>query len=95
MSNNILLDPMYFDTAINPLTMPRPLTTVRSVEWVGPNAVGDKAYLYDSLGNIICDFTCVRAKENMMKDFGERGLTFNGNFDLSLLDSGYLLVAKL
>lgn len=95
MSNNLTSDPIYLDQAGNPLSLGRVFNIFKSVEWVNPQAVGDRAYLLDGLGNVICDFTCTIVGQNNIKYFGTSGQQFDGPLNLSLLDSGYVLIARM
>jgi len=95
MANNLLIDPMFFDSAGAPLSTGRKINIFKSVEWADPVGVGDRAYMLDVKGAIVCDFTCDVAKKNQMKWFGDKGQVFEGPFTLSVLDSGYLLIARV
>lgn len=95
MANNLQRDPMFLDTAGGPGLTGRTTNIFKSVEWVRPNAMADRAYLIDNLGAIVCDFTCDVAKRNQFKFFGDKGQVFEGPFTLSILDSGYLLVSRV
>jgi hypothetical protein len=95
MSNNFTSDPILLDTAGNPLTIGRVFNIFKSVEWVNPIAVGDRAYLKDAQGQVLCDYTCTQAGEGKRKDFGYVGTPFDGPLNLVQLDSGYLLLARV
>ena len=95
MANNLQIDPMFLDSAGAPISTGRTTNIFKLVEWVSPNATGDRAYLIDHLGAVVCDFTCDVAKMNQMKYFGDKGQVFEGPFTLSILDSGYLLVSRV
>lgn len=95
MANNLQKDPMFLDSAGAPLSTGRLVNIFKSVEWVGPLAVGDRAYLYDNDGQVVCDFTCNVAGKNQNKWFGDKGQVFEGPFTLSTLDSGYLLISRV
>jgi len=95
MANDLTRDPMFLDSAGAPLSTGRTINIFKSVEWVRPTTVGDRAYLFDNLGAVVCDFTCTTAMENQSKDFGGLGQVFEGPFTLSTLDSGYLLVSRV
>jgi len=95
MANNLLTDPIYLDSAGAPITTGRTLNLFKSIEWVNPLATGDRAYLYDNLDQVICDFTCDIANKNQIKYFGEKGQVFDGPLVLSQLDSGYLLITRV
>jgi len=94
MANNLTKDPMFLDSAGAPLSTGRTVNIFKSVEWVNPGAVGDRAYLYDNDGQVVCDFNCDIPGKNQFKPFGEKGQVFEGPFNLAQLDSGYLLVAR-
>ena len=94
MAKNVQLDPMKLDTAGAPILTGRTANLFKTVEWVNPVAVGDRAYLHDALGAVVCDFTCTTPSQNVMKDFGGVGAVFSAPFNISQLDSGYLLVAR-
>ena len=95
MANDLTKDPMFLDTVGASLSTGRTTNIFKSVEWVGPLVVGDRAYLYDNDNQVVCDFTCAVAKENQNKFFGDKGQVFEGPFNLSVLSSGYLLVARV
>ena len=95
MANNIQRDPMYLDQAGSPISTGRTVNIFKSVEWVGPLAVGDRAYLLDNQGAVVCDFGCEQAGKGDLKSFGDKGQVFEGPFTLSALDSGYLLIARV
>ena len=94
MANNLLVDPMYLDSAGSGIGVER-LHIIKSIEWVNPTAAGDKAYLLDKNGAIICSFVCIIAGKGDSKWFGEKGQVFDGPFTLSILDSGALLIARV
>jgi len=94
MVNNIQRDPMFLDSAGNVETG-RVMNLFKSVEWVKPAGVGDRAYLYDKNGQIVCDFTCDIPEKNQRLFFGDKGQVFDGPFVLAQLDSGYLLVSRV
>ncbi len=93
MANDVTKDPMYLDSAGSPISTGRKVNIFKSVEWVGAEAVGDQAYMTDALGAVVCDFTCDFGGSE--KDFGGNGQVFEGPFNLSKLDSGYLLIARV
>ena len=95
MANTLNSDPIYLDQAGNPLSLGRVFNIFKSVEWVAPLAVGDRVTLKDALGQVICDFICAQAGEGKTKYFGEKGQQFDGPLNLSLLESGYLLIARM
>jgi hypothetical protein len=95
MANNLQRDPMFLDSAGAPLSTGRTTNIFKSVEWVGPAATEDRAYLYDNDNQIVCDFRCDVPGKNQIKHFGDKGQVFEGPFTLSILDSGYLLVARV
>jgi len=95
MANDLTRDPMFLDSAGAPLSTGRTTNIFKSVEWVSPNATGDRAYLYDNDNQVVCDFTCDVVKKNQSKFFGDKGQVFEGPFTLSILNSGYLLVARV
>lgn len=94
MANNSTSDPIYLDQG-GTIDLGRVFNILKSVEWVNPKATGDRAYLLDARGQVICDFTCTTVGENRTKYLGEKGTQFDGPLDLSQLDSGYLLVARM
>jgi len=94
MVNNLLTDPLYLDTAGSGIGRSM-VHIIKSVEWINPESVGDRAYLLDAEGSVVCDFTCTIAKEGKRSDFGDLGKPFRGPFLLSILDSGALLVGKV
>lgn len=91
MANNLLVDPMYLDSAGSGIGASRQYV-IKSVEWVKPVAVGDRAYFLDKDGATVCDFLCDVANKRQIKYFGDRGHPFTGPFNLSTLDSGQLLI---
>lgn len=93
--NNTTSDPIRLDQAGNPISLGRVFNIFKSVEWVGPGATTDRAYLLDANGNVICDFTCTQAGHNLHKSFGSKGQQFDGPLNLSQLDSGYLLILRM
>ena len=95
MVNNRLVDPMYANEAGGPLDTGRVTNIIKSVEWCNPGATEDRAYMIDKLGAVICDFRCDVPLKNQFKHFGDKGQVFEGPFMLSILDSGYLLVARV
>lgn len=95
MANNLTSDPMVIDTAGNPLTTGRVFNIFKSVEWVNPGAVGDRAKLLDAQGQVMCDYTCTQAKKGERKEYGDVGTPFDGPLNLVQLDSGYLLVSRV
>jgi hypothetical protein len=95
MANVLNSDPIYLDQGGNPLDLGRTLNIFKNIEWVAPEAVGDRAYLLDANGVVVCDFTCTNALENQRKDFGNLGQCYDGPLNLSQLDSGYLLLGRM
>ena len=95
MANNFQKDPMFLDSAGAPLSTGRTTNIFKSVEWINPVAVGDKAYLLDKNGAVICSFVCVIAGKGDSKWFGEKGQPFDGPLTLSILDSGALLLSRV
>ena len=95
MGNDLTKDPMFLDSAGAPLSTGRTANIFKSVEWCNPAAVGDRAYLYDNDDQVVCDFHCDVVGKNQFKPFGDKGQVFEGPFTLSILDSGYLLVARV
>ena len=94
MANNLTKDPMYLDSAGSGIGASR-LHIFKSIEWINPLAVGDRAYLLDKNGAIICSFVCIIAGKGDIKWFGDKGQPFDGPFILSILDSGALLIARV
>jgi len=95
MANNIQVDPIYLDQAANPIVTGRVVNIFKSVEWVNPTAIGDKALLLDADGAVVCSFTCIVAGMGNSKWFGDKGQPFTGPLNLSLLSSGALLIARV
>jgi hypothetical protein len=95
MANHPERDPMFIDTAGGPYSTGRTTNIFKTVEWVGPEATEDRAYAVDNLGAVICDFRCDVPGKNQFKHFGGKGQVFEGPFTVSILDSGYLLVARV
>jgi len=95
MANNLQIDPMFLDSAGAPISTGRTTNILKSIEWVNPTTVGDKAYLLDKNGAIVCSFVCIVAGKGDSKWFGDKGQVFDGPFTLSILDSGALLVARV
>lgn len=94
MVNDLRKDPMYLDSAGSLISMRTGLHIIKLIQWVNPLAVGDRAYLIDASGNVICDFTCTVGGEGKEVFFGERGHPFDGPFNLAELTSGALLVSR-
>lgn len=95
MGNNLQRDPMFLDTAGGPGSTGRTVNIFKSVEWVNPLAVKDRAYCYANDGSVVCDFRCDVPGKNQFKYFGDKGQVFEGPFMLSVLDSGYLLISRV
>ena len=89
--NNLTTNPYYLGQAATGIGSTN-VFMIQNVEWVNPTTVNHRAYLYDSLGSVICDFTCVTPHLNLYKWLRERGLSFTGPLTLANLDSGYLLL---
>jgi hypothetical protein len=88
-------DPIKLGQAGNPIDLGRAFNLFKSVEWVGPVAAGDRVQLFDATGRTICEFTCVVAGQNYFKEFGNLGAEYTGPLNLSLLDSGYVLIHRM
>jgi len=93
MANNLNVDPWILDSAGSGIGTER-LHIIKSVEWINPLNAGDKAYLLDKNGAIVCSFVCLLPGKGDSKWFGDKGQPFDGPFILSLLGSGALLVAR-
>lgn len=94
MANNLLVDPLYLDSAGSGIGAER-LHIIKSVEWVNPLTPGDRAYLLDKNGAVICSFVCIVAGKGDSKWFGNKGQGFDGPLTLSILDSGALLLLRV
>jgi hypothetical protein len=92
MANNTRVEPVFLDTAGSPIVIRNGLNLFKTVRWVNPLTAGDRAYLYDSAGAVVCDFTCVFPGENIEETLE---IPFTGPFTLSQLDSGYLLITRV
>lgn len=93
--NNVQVDPIYLDTTDGAIQTGRIVNVIKSVEWVNPSAVGNRATLYDADRSFICDFTCSIEHRGERKYFGDKGHPFTGPFNLEKLDSGFLLVERV
>ncbi len=95
MANLINRDPIELDTTDSTITTGRKVNVIKSVEWIAPSPIGSKAILLDADDNVICDFTCVVADQNLIKEFGDIGAPFTGPLNLSILTSGKLLLKRV
>lgn len=93
--NDVKKDPIYLDTTDGTITTGRTVNVLKSVEWIDPSVVGNRAILYDADRNIICNFVCSEEHKGECKYFGSPGHPFTGPLNLEVLDSGFLLLERV
>ena len=94
MANLLTRDPIELDTTDSAIVTGRKVNVIKSIEWVQPLTVGGEATLLDADSNIICDFTCIVAGQNVRSEFGDVGAPFTGPLNLVTLTSGRLLLKR-
>ena len=78
MANTLTTNPLFIDTAATiSMATVRPLN-VKRIEWLTPGAIGDKVFIADIGGNVICKGTCEVASQSQILWSGPQKLTLPG-----------------
>jgi len=94
MANNLLIDPIYLDTA-GVIDTGHVSNILKYIEWINPVTAGDTILLTAADGAIIVSWTCPVNNQGYFKFFGDTGCEFEGPFTLTTLDSGSLLIGRV